>query len=63
MKYQNEGVFMDKKSLYFYVYATTGMSLGKVKMFLFQRLSQTWFSGWLAWFETKFQRQSVLTFF
>ena len=45
MKYQNEGVFIDRKSLYLYVYISTSMSLGEVQIFLLYRLSQAWFSG------------------
>ena len=30
MKYQNEGVFIDRKSFYLYVYVPTNMSLGEI---------------------------------
>ena len=63
MKYQNEGVFTDRKSLYLYVYVPTSMSLGEVQMFFLHRLSQAWFPGWLARFEPKFQRQPALNCF
>ena len=34
MKYQNEGVFINRNSLYFYVYIPTSMSLVEVQTFL-----------------------------
>ena len=46
MKYQNKGVFINKKSLYLYV--PTSMSLEEAQTFLLHRLSQAWLSGWLA---------------
>ena len=40
MKYQNESGFIDRKSLYLYIYVQTSMPLGKVQTFLVHRLSQ-----------------------
>ena len=63
IKYQNESVFIDGKSFYLHVYVPTSMSLGKVQTFLLHRLSQAWFSGWLAWFKATFQKQTALNCF
>ena len=46
-----------KMYLFPHVYVPDGMSLGEISTFFLHRLSQAWFSGWLARFEAKIQRQ------
>jgi len=52
-----------KTYLFPHLYVPAGMSIGEIKTFFLHRLSQAWFSGWLARFEAKFQRQPALNHF